>query len=684
MVTWFYFFVFILALILTLLLLVRTKKVDSLFIFLSIMVTVNTWGRYLLATSNNLETAILANKILYVGACYMPVSAILVLAMLCELKIPKMIKAALLVYASVVMGFVLTIGRSGIYYKHVELGLGEGYSYLIKTYGPAHVLYTVLVAIFAFSALFCLAYAVIIRKRISFRLVTGLSIICVANAVLYLLERISGAAINFTSLGYLLGIILMMKFYNRANMYDMTANLSYSLEKLNEYGYIVFDKKYRFIKANHVVKKLFPEISDWVVDREVPITESYLYREVVHYLKDRSTEDSVNKVLIVGDEFYELEIRDISYGKKSNVGYLLEFVNRTMEKRYYNAIEAHNKEMQKEVEEQTRELRIQQRKMKELYVQTVTALSEAVDAKDRYTSGHSKRVAKYSKMLAERMGKSKEEQEEIYRAGLLHDVGKIRIPVDIINKPGKLTEEEYNIIKVHSITGYHILSGISGNSKIAIAAKYHHERYDGKGYPNGLAGEKIPEIARILGVADSYDAMTSNRSYRNALPQEVVRNEIERGKGTQFDPVIADIMLQLIDEDKEYEMKQSESIFRRILTVDDEPMNNKIIAHILKDEPMYEVVSVEGGKQALEILEQQRFDLILLDVMMPEMDGLETLKSVRALYDVPVVLMTGDKTLDTSSGFSEYGCNDYITKPFLPILLKEMIYNTMERTSNEG
>ena len=345
-----------------------------------------------------------------------------------------------------------------------------------------------------------------------------------------------------------------------------------------------------------------------------------------------------------------------------------------------NELEELQIELEHKVKEQTREMVQQQQTIKELFIQTVTALSEAVDAKDRYTSGHSQRVAEYARMIAARMGKSKEEQEEIYRAGLLHDVGKIRVPNQIINKPGKLTDEEYNIMKIHPVTGYHILRGISGSNMIAIAAKYHHERYDGKGYPNGLLGKKIPEVARILGIADSYDAMTSTRSYRGALPQESVRAEIEKGKGTQFDPEIADIMLQMMDEDKDYSLKQEDVTRKKILAVDDEVMNNKIISHIMKDEPMYEIIPAGSGKQALEILEQQSVDLILLDVKMPDMDGLETLRFIRKKYQTPVVLMTSDKTLDTSIEFEKLGCDDYITKPFLPLLMKEVIHNMTERT----
>lgn len=348
-----------------------------------------------------------------------------------------------------------------------------------------------------------------------------------------------------------------------------------------------------------------------------------------------------------------------------------------------NELETLRGQLESKIDKQTDELINQQKEIKNLFIQTVTALSEAVDAKDRYTSGHSRRVAEYSRKIAARMGKSKEEQEEIYRAGLLHDIGKIRIPVEIINKTSRLTDEEYNIIKIHPVTGYNILRGISGSKLIALCAKYHHERYDGKGYPNGLVGEKIPEAARILGVADAYDAMTSNRSYRDALPQAVVRSEIEKGRGTQFDPHIADIMLEMIDEDKYYVMKQAESMHRRVLTVDDEVINNKVIAHIMSDEPAYEIVSVCSGEDALKALSRQSFDLILLDVKMPGMDGIETLKAIREKYDTPVVLMTADRDLEAAGAFSDLGCDDYITKPFLPLLIKEVIHNMTERTTIE-
>lgn len=304
----------------------------------------------------------------------------------------------------------------------------------------------------------------------------------------------------------------------------------------------------------------------------------------------------------------------------------------------------------------------------------IRALTHTIDAKDRYTSGHSQRVADYSLAIAKRMGKSSEEQKIIYYAGLLHDVGKIRVSEEIINKPGKLIEEEFNQIRVHPVSGYHILKDIHEDVRIAYGAKYHHERYNGKGYPNGLEGENIPEIARIIGVADAYDAMASNRSYRNALPQEVVRSEIEKGRGQQFDARIADIMLQMIDEDKDYSMCQSEKNRRNILVVDDEIMNIKMVEHILKDVSDFYVIGVGTKEETFAALEEQNIHLILLDLKMPDIDGFELYQMIREKYRVPVVLMTADKSIETLQKISELGIDDYLTKPLHAFVVRETVH----------
>ena len=188
-------------------------------------------------------------------------------------------------------------------------------------------------------------------------------------------------------------------------------------------------------------------------------------------------------------------------------------------------------------------------KAEELIVdETMKTFVGFIDAKDPYTAGHSSRVATYTKMLAEKMGYSEEKCREAYLCGLLHDAGKISIPENVLNKPGKLDDEEFELIKTHTTRGYEILRTLTSVKNADIAARYHHERYDGKGYPDKLKGEEIPEIARIICVADSYDAMNSNRIYRNALSKEKIINQLMTCSGTQFDSKIAELLLKLIDE----------------------------------------------------------------------------------------------------------------------------------------
>lgn len=193
----------------------------------------------------------------------------------------------------------------------------------------------------------------------------------------------------------------------------------------------------------------------------------------------------------------------------------------------------------------------------EMGIQLVTTLVNAVDAKDPYTNGHSNRVAMYAREIAKRDGKSEYYQNRLFYMAIVHDIGKIGIPDQILQKPGRLSDDEFSVIKTHPLQGFEILSDATQIPWIVIGARWHHERYDGKGYPDGLAGEQIPEEARIIAVADAYDAMTSDRAYRSRMDQQKVRSIIEEGKGTQFDPHFADIMIQMIDNDKEYNLKGS-------------------------------------------------------------------------------------------------------------------------------
>ena len=211
-----------------------------------------------------------------------------------------------------------------------------------------------------------------------------------------------------------------------------------------------------------------------------------------------------------------------------------------------------HRHLKQEVERQTALAEERLASSQRLFEETVMALAKTIDAKDAYTRGHSQRVGRYARHIAYKLDWPVEEQQKIYFMGLLHDIGKIGVPEAIINKPDKLTDEEYDKIKQHTVIGSEILSLVAEFPELTIGARAHHERFDGKGYPDGIAGQAIPVYARIIAVADAYDAMTSKRSYRDVLPQNVVRAEIVKGRGSQFDPQFADVMIQIIDEDDEY------------------------------------------------------------------------------------------------------------------------------------
>ena len=190
-------------------------------------------------------------------------------------------------------------------------------------------------------------------------------------------------------------------------------------------------------------------------------------------------------------------------------------------------------------------------KLADAYMGTVEALRIAVDAKDTYTKGHSDRVAFYSKLIAKEIGISEEEQERIYIGGLFHDIGKIGVPDAILQKQDKLTDDEYSEIKNHPLIGAQIINAATIFEDIIPIVKYHHERFDGKGYPGKLVGEEIPLYARIVTIADAFDAMTSDRQYRKGLLIDVAKDELIKNAGTQFDENLSKKFVKIIERDRD-------------------------------------------------------------------------------------------------------------------------------------
>ncbi|WP_051650284.1 HD domain-containing phosphohydrolase [Selenomonas sp. AB3002] len=273
--------------------------------------------------------------------------------------------------------------------------------------------------------------------------------------------------------------------------------------------------------------------------------------EFLKHMKSMTALEDIPVLMLTGEEDGSLELQALEAGA-------VDFIHKpvavaVMRQRVLNILNytylQHS--LQDEVERQTKLADKRKEEAEQLFEEMIMALAQAIDAKDHYTHGHSQRVAEYSAQLSYLLGDDPKQVRQIYYMGLLHDIGKIGIPVEIINKPGNLTDEEYAIIKSHSVIGAEVLKPIRISPELMIGARHHHERFDGHGYPDKLSGNDIPRAARIIAVVDAYDAMTSNRSYRKGLTTEKVYNEIARNSGSQFDPEFAGIMLEYLRKEKD-------------------------------------------------------------------------------------------------------------------------------------
>ncbi|HEX2978941.1 MAG TPA: HD domain-containing phosphohydrolase [Anaerolineaceae bacterium] len=189
---------------------------------------------------------------------------------------------------------------------------------------------------------------------------------------------------------------------------------------------------------------------------------------------------------------------------------------------------------------------IQDANFSKAYLETLLVLANAIEARDLYTGKHTERVADYAQRLAQTLGWSNRQVDDVHRAAILHDVGKVVIPDAILNKPGKLSPQEWEIMKSHTVRGVEILSPLDRMPIVLDGVRHHHEYYDGHGYPDGLAGEGIPAIGRLLAIVDAYDAMTSDRPYRKGLPQDEAVRRLQNGAGSQFDPQFTQAFIRLL------------------------------------------------------------------------------------------------------------------------------------------
>lgn len=466
-------------------------------------------------------------------------------------------------------------------------------------------------------------------KKINRTLLISWFTIIVILLVTYGLEVIK----NERTIGYIVLFALLMIV-----PFDIVA-LFYSRNKEWEYlGYAVvtgYSFMYAFV--------LFTGATQMVFSYILP-----LLCFLVLYHKPRLIGFSfiITLVLNVASLIYQLENNSITIANSREVeirfaAIILCYAGAYVSAGLYNMIHNDNQRYMAELTEKNQEIQ-------DMAIQTIATIANTIDAKDEYTRGHSKRVAEISVAIAKDLGMSQEDINNLKSIALLHDIGKIGVPDTVLNKPGKLTDDEYELMKQHTVIGAEILKDIKMFQGIEVGARSHHEKYDGTGYPEKISGEDIPYIARIIAVADAFDAMTSNRVYRKRLDLDYVINELKRCSGSQFDPDIVKVLIRMIEEkrlepiaeNQEEEISELSKIWTRVMQKEEEKYKTAF------DELTGLLLRAYGEKKIVSLIKERPGALIFCD-----MDNLKTIND-RFGHK------SGDKALKIlGSVIGEYGEN---------------------------
>lgn len=365
---------------------------------------------------------------------------------------------------------------------------------------------------------------------------TLMLIAIIVQVIGYAAKRIFDFPYSFTPSGFIISVTIILHLIYVERVYNVNDVAKDYIFDAIDSAFIVSDGSYRYQGSNNMAKRIFPELDKLNIDENIYSVSSSLRQVINGDVRQMGFEGSL----------YEPSIKRI-YDGKTVIAIVITLTNITSQFEYKALQDSYREELEVEVEKQTRYAQERHKKVEQMSFQLVQTLANAIDAKDNYTNGHSSRVAEYSVRMARAMKWNKEDVDVLRYEGLLHDIGKIGISDAILNKAARLSEDEFDILKDHVTIGgdiMHDATTLPGADNVIL---HHHERYDGTGYPDGLRGEQIPLDARIIAIADTYDAMSSNRIYRKALPKDVIRVELLKGSGRQFDPNLLEVFVSLFD-----------------------------------------------------------------------------------------------------------------------------------------
>ena len=523
-------------------------NISLLFIF----IPVACLGHLLFSVSGSLGEALAAQRLIYLGGSFLQLFVLFSIMDLCQVPVGKWLRILLFVLCLVPFAGSLSIGYTDLFYRNVSFEILDGVSVLNREYGWMHTLYYAVVIAF-----FAVDFAVILfswmkKRQVPRTIILLLVVPYVIVLFSYFVGRRVFPRMDLMPLGYLLAQIMYIVISARMNLYDIADTVVDSMVHEKAIGYISMDFSYRYLGSNETARQLMPELNALAVDGKFGHEPSE--RKIRHFLDSfRENPENARFEYVLhdasGDErkdrIYSVSVSHLYDGSRRR-GYIVLFNDDTANRRYIRLLDNYNEELQTEVDLKTRHI-------VEMHDNLIMSLAMMVESRDNSTGGHIKRTSEGVRILIEEMlhrdgsPLSEEFCRDVIKAAPMHDLGKIAVDDAVLRKPGRFTPEEYDKMKRHAAEGARVIHEIllhtdnESFKKVAEnVAHYHHERWDGSGYPEGLAGEQIPLEARIMAVADVYDALVSRRVYKEAFDFEKANAIILEGMGSQFDPGLRD------------------------------------------------------------------------------------------------------------------------------------------------
>lgn len=515
------------------------KNINAHMMLFSILLLASNGGYLAISLSGTLSEAILANKISYLGGCFIPPVLIMIVLNICKLKTPKFFRIVPALYSIIVYSFVLTIGYSTLYYSDASLIRYNGASVLKRSHGPCHILFTILLYGYLLLLIGIVVYTIIKKKDVSSKTIFMLMLLGVGMLAIFVTVRLFNPLIEAMPAAFVFVSIVLLYLNRKLSLYDVETSIMKSLSEQTTYGYIIIDKTKHYLGCNNAAKKILPALESCGADK---LIKENSILEAVPCLSGSVSDNGVWDFEKDG-RYYECRIERTMH-RKRHIGYIIEMRDNTEKHDYLDLMFSYADELKTQVDRQTAHIKSIQNKI-------ILSMADMVENRDNNTGGHIKRTSYVVSIFIDTikqhhlMDMTDQFYDDVIKAAPMHDLGKIAVDDAILRKPGRLTDDEFEKIKTHAEKSAELVEGILRgveeehfvNTAVNVA-RCHHEKWNGKGYPQHLSGDDIPLEARIMAVADVYDALVSKRCYKEAMSFDKANQVMLDSMGSHFDPAM--------------------------------------------------------------------------------------------------------------------------------------------------